>query len=145
MKRTNYQTAGRRALVEFLEKHPDRQFSTEEIYHALSQSAEVGKSSVYRGLSELCAQDAVRKFRSDERGCNVYQYVGAGCDCRDHFHEKCMRCGKLQHLDCHATAEFIRHLSAEHGFSVDCGQTILYGVCAACRAEEIKSGGKVNA
>ena len=133
MKRNQYQTVGRVALSSFLEKHPDRQFTADEIFDALSQDGAVGKSSVYRLLTEMCADESVRKFRSEERKCSVYQYVGAHCDCRDHFREKCLRCGKLSHLDCHVSAEFINHLFAEHGFSVDCGQSILYGVCADCR------------
>ncbi len=133
MKRNEYHTAGRGALSGFFEAHPDCQFTADELYAAVSAQAEVGKSSVYRHLSELCEKDIVRKFRSETRGCNVYQYVGNGCDCRDHFHEKCTVCGKIQHLDCHATEEFATHLLREHGFSVNCGQTILYGVCAECR------------
>ncbi len=141
MKRSHYQTAGRRALTDFLEANPDRQFTAEEIYSAVNTRTPVGKSSVYRQLAELCEHDALRKFRNDERGCSVYQYVGASCDCREHFHEKCVMCGKLRHLDCHATADFIRHLEVEHGFSVHCGESILYGVCAECR----EKGGEAHA
>ncbi len=135
MKKGQYQTAGRRALVAFLASHPDRQFSADELYDAISRETAVGKSSVYRQLSVLCREESVRRFRSDARGCNVYQYVGTGCDCREHFHEKCTECGRVVHLDCHATAEFVSHLAGEHGFSVDCGRTILYGVCAECRGK----------
>lgn len=135
MKKQTYQTAGKRALLSFLATHPDRQFTAEELYLTVSSEVSVGKSSVYRQLSLLCEEESVRRFRSDVRGCNVYQYVGTGCDCRDHFHEKCTACGRVVHLDCHATAEFVSHLAGEHGFSVDCGRTILYGVCAECRAK----------
>lgn len=135
MKRNEYHTAGRGALSSFFKAHPDCQFTVDELYAAVSAQVLVGKSSVYRHLSELCDKDVVRKFRSEERGCNVYQYVGNGCDCRDHFHEKCTVCGKIQHLDCHATIEFATHLLREHGFSVNCGQTILYGVCAKCQGK----------
>ncbi|MBQ8310376.1 MAG: transcriptional repressor [Clostridia bacterium] len=133
MKRNEYRTAGRGAISGFFEAHPDCQFTADELYAAVSEVASVGKSSVYRHLSELCDKDVVRKFRSEERGCNVYQYVGTGCDCRDHFHEKCTVCGKIRHLDCHMTTDFALHLLREHGFSVNCGQSILYGVCADCR------------
>ena len=130
-----YKTAGRQKLLDFLQSHPDRQFTVDELAESLNNTAEkkIGKSTLYRHLSELCDKDVIRKFRSEERGCNVYQYVGNGCDCRDHFHEKCTVCGKIQHLDCHVTTDFAMHLLREHGFSVNCGQSILYGVCAECR------------
>lgn len=133
MKRQQYQTAGRIALTEFLKGHPDRQFSAEELFLAVKERADVGKSSVYRHLGELCESETLRKFYDKERGVSVYQYVGRGCDCRDHFHQQCLHCGRISHLDCHATEEFARHLFLDHGFSVDCGQSILYGICAECQ------------
>ena len=135
MKKKSYQTKGRQELIRFLSQNPDRQFTTEEICVAINGDGEKGKSTVYRLLSTLCKEDVVRRFRNEEGSCNVYQYVGADCDCKLHFHEKCLDCGKLQHLDCHGTAEFARHLLAEHGFAVDCGQTVLYGLCADCRRQ----------
>ena len=132
MERRAYKTAGREKLIGFLAKHPDCQFTVEEICRAVNGDADSGRSSVYRRLSELCESDAVRKYRDAERACNVYQYVGVLCDCRNHFHAKCIRCGRIEHLDCGDSSEFADHLMSEHGFNIDCGQSVLYGVCAAC-------------
>lgn len=142
MKKQQYHTAGREALISFLRTHPDRQFTADELYGAVSGETAVGKSSVYRLLSRLCEEQTVQKFQSDARACSVYQYIGRGCDCREHFHERCTSCGRVTHLDCHATEEFVRHLAAEHGFAVDPGKTILYGLCDACRE---KKGGEAHA
>ena len=100
---------------------------------AVNGDAESGKSSIYRQLASLCREETVRKFRSEEGGCSVYQYIGSGCDCRMHFHQKCLSCGAIGHLGCSDSAEFAKHLFTEHGFLVDCGQSILYGLCADCR------------
>jgi Fur family ferric uptake transcriptional regulator len=137
MKKQTYNTESRQALVEFLSRNPDRQFTTEELCLAVNGDAARGKSSIYRHLTGLCRDDVVRKFQSEARKCSVYQYVGEHCDCGKHFHEKCLRCGKLSHLDCTDSIAFAAHLLQEHGFAVDCGQSILYGVCADCR----KAGG----
>lgn len=136
MNKTTYRTGGRRELIAFLSQNPDRQFSTEELCCAVNGSTAHGKSSIYRHLMVLCSEEVVRKFRNEERNCNVYQYVGEACDCSQHFHEKCLRCGNLRHLDCEGSLEFTAHLLKVHGFAVDCGQSILYGVCAACREKE---------
>lgn len=127
-----YKTVGREKLLQFLSGHPDWQFTADEICAAVRGDAEGGQSSVYRHLSELCASDVVRKFRDEETARWKYQYVGDSCDCRNHFHAKCIRCGRIEHLDCGDSAEFARHLLTEHGFSIDCGQSLLYGVCSAC-------------
>ncbi len=133
-----YKTAGREKLLSFLSRNPDRHFTAEEICLAV-HGGEMGQSSVYRQLSELCANDIVRKFRDEETAKTRYQYVGENCDCRSHFHAKCLRCGKLEHIACGDSVEFAEHLFAEHGFSIDCGQSILYGVCARCRAKEVRA------
>lgn len=136
MNKKTYRTDGRRELIAFLSQNPDRQFTTEELCCAVNGSTAHGKSSVYRHLTSLCREEVVRKFRNEDRNCNVYQYVGERCDCSRHFHEKCLRCGSIHHLDCEGSLEFTAHLLKVHGFAVDCGQSILYGVCAACREKE---------
>lgn len=136
MTKKTYKTDGRTALIEFLSRNPDRQFTTEELCFAVNGDSESGKSSVYRHLTELCADETVRKFRNEARKCAVYQYVGKHCDCGRHFHEKCLRCGEIRHLECDDSLEFAAHLLQVHGFAVDCGQSILYGVCATCRKAE---------
>lgn len=134
MQKKNYNTSGKAALTDFLSTHPDKQFTADELCLALHGDAKCGKSSIYRQLSDLCEKQTVRKFRNPENNCNVFQYVGEKCDCDEHFHEKCIRCGKVEHLDCHASAEFFQHLLKEHGFEVLCGRSVLYGLCANCRA-----------
>lgn len=134
MSKKIYQTTGRQRIGKFFAENPDRQFSTEEICEAINGSLSTGRSSIYRYLTELCESDVIQKFHSAERKCSVYQYVGAECDCRSHFHGKCVRCGTIEHLDCHDSQMFTDHLMSEHGFEVYCGQSILYGLCKACRA-----------
>ena len=133
-----YKTAGRERLIEFLSRNPDKHFTAEEICRAV-HGGNAAQSSVYRHLSALCANDVVRKFRDEKTAGTRYQYVGEACDCRDHFHAKCLRCGKIEHLDCGDSVEFAAHLLAEHGFSIDCGQSMLYGICSACRAAGVKA------
>lgn len=146
MTKKRYHTKGREALLSYLREHPDCQFSAEELCLAVNGEAEKGKSTVYRQLNQLSETYAVRRFRDEEAGRNLYQYVGEGCDCRLHFHEKCLQCGRIEHLDCHGSAAFAAHLRAEHGFVIDCGQTMLYGLCAECYATaERERGGQAHA
>ena len=139
MQKKEYKTEGKQALIDYLSRNPDRQFTAEELCRAVHGSDLTRKSSVYRHLTALCDSETVRKFRNEERSCAVYQYIGKECDCGNHFHEKCLRCGNLRHLDCGDSVAFAEHLLQVHGFAVDRGQSILYGVCAACRAAEERS------
>ncbi len=141
-----YKTEGRERLVRFLNGHPDRQFTVDELAEEMRRSlddgttraepatadAGRGKSTLYRHLSELCRDGTVRKYRSDTQSAYVYQYIGRG-DCEHHFHLKCVVCGRLLHLDCMVSEELLAHIREDHGFSVDSGRSILYGVCNGCR------------
>ena len=131
-----YKTEGRKRLLEFLESHPDRQFPVGELAEELERfcGAELRgscKSSLYRHLSELCDEGTVRKYRNETQSAYVYQYVGRG-DCCYHFHLKCLSCGALIHLECAVSQELLSHIRSDHGFRVDSGRSILYGICEGC-------------
>lgn len=134
MEKKSYQTEGRRQLIAFFAAHPDQQYTTEEVCVLLRGDATRGRSSIYRQLVRLCEEEILNRFYSAEQGRSVYQYVGEGCSCRRHFHGKCTLCGRVAHLDCRDSEAFAEHLLRAHGFRIDCGQSMLYGVCADCLA-----------
>jgi Fur family ferric uptake transcriptional regulator len=40
------------------------------------------------------------------------------------------------HLECKCSDEVAEHLLGTHGFTVDRGRSVLYGICAACGKRE---------
>lgn len=143
--KATYQTPARRALVDFFASNPDRQFTAEQICtllcdtddriaHRASRGEFIGKSTVYRQLSRLCAEGRLRRFEDvapDGSAVHVYQYLPDD-GCEQHFHLKCLRCGRVSHLACGQTDALLAHIRAAHGFSVDCGSSMLYGLCDRC-------------
>ena len=127
-----YKTQGKSKLEEFLCAHPDTHYTVDEVCVAVNGSLS-GKSSIYRNLSLLCERGYVRKFKDEGKNCSVYQYIGKKSSCSDHFHLKCIECGHLEHLECYMGDDLCRHIGEHHGFCVDSGRSILYGVCATCR------------
>jgi Fur family ferric uptake transcriptional regulator len=140
MQKRSYQTAGRRALIDYLQTFA-RQLprSADEIYAALSASGTTpGRSTVYRQLSELCREGKVRRFRADAEGEGyVYQYVVDHGNCGGHLHLQCRVCGGVSHLDCGCSDFVAQQLLQEHGFRLDNGRSVLYGTCAACASKEV--------
>ena len=143
--KTAYQTPARRALTDFFASHPDRHFTAEQICTLLCDTDDriaqggrrgefIGKSTVYRQLSRLCAEGRLRRFEDvapDGSAVHVYQYLPEQ-GCAAHFHLKCLACGRVEHLECDQTDALLAHIRADHGFAVDCGSSILYGLCAKC-------------
>ena len=135
---STYKTEGKTRLITFFSQHPDVQYTVEELQAALSEtydSSEVnkqgGKSSLYRRLSALIEEGTVRKFRDASQSAYVYQYVGEGA-CACHFHLKCLRCGRLEHLNCVISDQLLSHIRTDHHFDIDRGRSILYGMCQSC-------------
>lgn len=136
MQRKEYQTAGRRALLQYVKEYTTATpRGADEIYEGMRERGEApGRSSVYRMLGGLCELGTVRKFRADAGSERyVYQYVGEGEHCEGHLHLQCLSCGKIAHLKCHCNDEISAHLMASHGFAVDSGHSVLYGTCATCQ------------
>lgn len=130
----HYQTAGRAQLTAYLAAHAaQRPQSAKEICAGLAaEGGAPGNSSVYRLITVLCEEGELRHTK-DPEGVAVYQYVGeGGAVCRSHFHLQCTACGRVTHLTCGCGAEIARMLATEHGFAVDSGKTVFYGLCAAC-------------
>ena len=142
MEKMHYNTAGRISLAAYLKKvsaEPPK--SAEEIYTGLCTECDSapGRSSVYRMLAALTTEGEVQKFRAgDDQGGFVYQYVGSARHCDSHFHLHCLSCGDVLHLECKCGGEIAEHLLATHGFHIDQGRSVLYGLCAACAAREVR-------
>ena len=134
MEQKHYRTVGRTVLLDFLAeataKHP---LSAGEICKALAGVAGApAPSSVYRMLGELEREGYVRKFRSGEGDCAKFQYVGRKSECSHHFHLQCTACGRVEHLHCDKSEGWLTHILSSHGFAVDSGRSVLYGLCADC-------------
>jgi len=136
-KELGYNTAQKEKLLEFLIQNKDRHTSAQEIDTYLrSVGSPVGMATIYRQLERLVEAGAVRKFIIDGKTSACFQYVENEKECREHFHLKCLSCGKLIHLRCSRLMDISSHISQNHGFIIDTSQTVFYGRCADCAASE---------
>ena len=132
-----YRTEQKKLLLDFLKANSENSYTIEEIIAGLGDNS-IGKSTVYRQLARLCEQGLLRRFEStdaDGLAVHVYQYVSPEQNCAGHFHLKCQRCGRVSHADADLTERISAQVGAEYGFLVDCGASMLYGLCAVCREQ----------
>ncbi len=134
-KRTEYQTKQKACLLDYLRSNADRHVTAGELLHALAdRGTPLGAATVYRQLERLESEGLVRRYTIDDRGSACWQYAGGSAECQTHFHLKCTACGTLFHLDCEHLNEIAAHVAADHGFQIDPGRTVFYGLCADCSA-----------
>ena len=127
-----YKTKQREAILRFFMDHGDRCFSAREVW----EQVDAGEATVFRAITALTESGLLKKYVSGtgKSEAATYQYNACG-EHADHIHLRCERCGELFHMDCSFMAEILRHFKTEHGFDVDCGKTVIYGVCERCGKE----------
>lgn len=127
-----YSTEQRKLLLAFLEKHPDKQFSVEEIADSLCGKEAISPSSVYRNINHMVNAGTVGRFPSQAGRGFLYQYIG-GEACQKHIHLKCEQCGELFHLDNESMNTILVSVKKLKGFNIDTKKSILYGSCEKCK------------
>ncbi len=133
-----YKTRQRDIIETLINRIGERHFTADEIYLLLTQEErKVGKTTIYRYLERLVAEGSLNRFRNEDGSSSYYKFKkNEGCD--DHFHLKCLQCGKMLHIECSYLEELNKHISEHHGFSVDSTKAVLYGYCAECEGKGIK-------
>lgn len=126
----SYNTRQRELILDYIKKNAKKHLTADDIADAL-KAEQVGKTTVYRYLEKLCEQNIVRKFILSEGKSACYQYNDEQ-QCHDHFHMKCLKCGKLFHLECDHLKDIAAHISKMHDFTIDSSRTVFYGICGEC-------------
>lgn len=128
-----YNTRTRQLILDYLINNCQHAVSASNILeHLEAQGASPNPTTVYRYLDKLAGEQRIMKYVADKGERAVFQYVDEGRHCREHLHLKCVQCGRIYHLDCHFMDEVRAHLMAEHGFTLQCEGSVLYGLCRHC-------------
>lgn len=129
----HYTTASRRRIQEFLRNNCDRTVTVSDIsFHLKETGNEVNLTTIYRYLDKLSDEGSVIKYASEKGSQAAYQYVEHGKKCDEHLHLQCVRCGCVIHLDCEFMDEISKHVKQDHGFTLQCRKSVLYGTCQKC-------------
>ena len=123
-----YMTQPRKRLLNYLHSHADETLTAGQISQDLP---EISVSAVYRNLSALEQDGAVRRVAKAGSREVFFQYRKAET-CRDHLHLSCKKCGKTFHMDEAETRALEEAVARLDGFTLDRGDTVLYGVCEEC-------------
>ncbi|MCR5040699.1 MAG: transcriptional repressor [Clostridia bacterium] len=138
-RKTQYMTRQREQLIEFLLAVPGKHITVNDVCeHFRNNGDEIGQTTVYRQLDKLVDEGVVNKYTLDGVGPACFEYVGKDSHVAKNscFHCKCVRCGRLIHLQCSELDGIQRHLYEHHGFSLNPMRTVFYGLCSDCAERE---------
>ena len=134
---TGYATASRKKILDYLKSNSDKTVTAADIDSYLKcNDSEVNLTTIYRYLDKLEKEGTVIKYVAEKGSQTVYQYVETGHHCEEHLHLKCVKCGSIIHLECAFMAEIAEHIYEDHGFQLQCKNSIIYGLCEKCRMNE---------
>lgn len=129
-----YSTPSRKRILEFLKESNDRAVTASDVAQYLAgQNNAVNITTIYRYLDKLAKEGTIMKYVAEKGSQSAYQFVEPGRHCGEHLHLKCVRCGKIIHLDCHFMEEISNHILQDHNFVLQCRNSVLYGLCDDCQ------------
>ncbi len=123
-----YKTKTRDSIINFFKDNKQVSFSSIDLISYFK--GKIDKATIYRNLKTLESELIIHKVYNEKT--NLYEYQLSD-DCLNHFHLKCLKCGKTIHLKCSEANEFINHISIEHSFIVKESMTTIYGMCEWCK------------
>ena len=124
-----YATHQRETLLGYLRKHVDEALSARQIADELHGEG-ISRSAVYRNLAALEAEGSLRRRIVPESTEICYQFADSGCAGK--LHLSCTACGKTFHADAEVADRLARLVADEKAFTLDRGETVLYGKCRSC-------------
>ena len=128
-----YKTNNRSKIMEYLIANRDKAVSISEIDDFLkAEKYIVNITTIYRYINKLEEDHQVLKYVDMESGKTTYQLKQDESNCDEHLHLKCQKCGKVFHLDCDFMEEIKKHVRKDHGFNMECHNSVIYGVCQNC-------------
>ncbi len=131
----NYNTVSKTKILEYLEQNAGRTVRAHDILlHLHETGLVVNVTTVYRCLDRLTGEGRVLKYTAEDGTQAVYQFAEPEHHCEEHLHLQCIRCGSIVHLDCDFMDDLKLHALEEHGFSIRCKNSIIYGLCKECQA-----------
>ncbi len=129
-----YCTEQKKMLLSFLQKNGERAYTVEELADGMKRQSGAdapGKSTVYRWMTRLVEEGTVKRFVKGHSRRFVYQ-ITSGERCHFHLHLKCIRCGRLFHLDEALSNELLCRVEDASHFSINEEETVLFGSCLNC-------------
>ena len=125
-----YRTKQREILMDFFNNNHDKVVSAEEIANSLITMG-ISLSAVYRNLAELESEGKIRKVTKSGTRKTYYQFMDC-CECKDHLHIICSKCGRTDHLKDNKSSQIVQQVLHSVHFNSNKSNVVLYGLCEKC-------------
>lgn len=127
-----YRTKHRQQILEYAKEMQGKHITANDVCEYFKRKGEkIGMATIYRQLDYLVQEGFLHKYTLDTTSSACFEYADEQSPA-EYLHCKCTQCGDLIHLQCSELQHWNGHLQQNHGFQMDLGRTMLYGVCRQC-------------
>lgn len=139
-----YKTKNRDWIERYFAAHADERARAKDIYEKMTADGlSINMATVYRNLDRLEEENVLKAYKTAGEDEKFYQYMRPGMDCGSHLHLMCSRCGRIIHMDIGLMNEISEYVINEYGFTIDCGHSVLAGLCRECQMKSEDKKGKM--
>lgn len=122
-------TRQRKVILEALRAHRSHPTAGEVYQDVRNQLPKLSLATVYRNLAKLSEQDLIRRIDSAD-GVSRYDAVT-----REHYHARCVRCGKLADVDLAPPTQLEEKARQDSGYRIVGHRLEFVGLCPHCQSE----------
>lgn len=106
--------------------------TADEIYQEVAREhPNISKGTVYRNLNLLSESGEIRKIEIPD-GADRFDH-----QCHDHYHVKCLRCGRIFDVDMEYIADLEEKIQNTHGFEFSGHDLMFRGICPECKKQAL--------
>ena len=111
--------------------------TADEIYQEVTREhPNISKGTVYRNLNQLSDSGEIRKIETPG-GADRFDHR-----CHDHYHVKCLRCGRVFDVDMEYITGLEGKIRDAHGFKFSGHDLMFRGICPECQKQAPSSHDK---
>ena len=111
--------------------------TADEIYQEVTREhPNISKGTVYRNLNQLSDIGEIRKIETPG-GADRFDHR-----CHDHYHVKCLRCGRVFDVDMEYITGLEGKIRDAHGFEFSGHDLMFRGICPECQKQAPSSHDK---
>ena len=124
MKRDTVQRSIILETIKNITAHP----TADDVYKAvLKENPTIGRATVYRNLNKLCEEGLIKR-RVIPNDADHFD-----TNCSNHYHAKCMKCGRIFDVDMDYIPEIEKYLKNASDFEIIEYNIIFKGYCRYCK------------
>ena len=101
--------------------------TADEVYNYIAEKhPSIGRGTVYRNLNNLCEEGQVRRVEISNAP-DIFDF-----SLHEHYHIKCLKCGKVSDVDMSAIEDMTARINDTHGFEFISFDILFKGICSDC-------------